>query len=74
MDHEIGLGRTAVDARLKVTLTASSLAASGETPWDSVSADLSFLLLSLLLSLIMKPEVTIGARRIVLWCNGGRIW
>ena len=36
MDHEVGLRRTVVDARLPVTLAASSFAATGETPWDSV--------------------------------------
>ena len=53
MDHEIGLGRTAVDARLKVTLTASSLAASGETPWDSVSVALLSLVLIVIVMVVV---------------------
>ena len=36
-DHEVGLRRTVVDARLKVTVAASTLAATGVSPWDSVT-------------------------------------
>ena len=42
VDHEVGLRRTVVDARLKVTLAASSLAASGVSSGDSVVIVVSF--------------------------------
>ena len=64
VDHEIGFGRTVVNSWLEVTVAASPLAATGETPWDSTTT--IYISMSLAAAgaaddlRAAQPEVTIG--------------